>query len=173
MTNKVNIEFTQTQLEKALSDKEKLTTLFTLRDRKIKRLIVILNDIFLVTFSFIISGFIANELFVFDRYYILFLGISGILFFYRKIHDNVIKNIGLRYISNLIIGIVLSFSSYYLFIKFIIKDIIASEIIFNSGFIAFFFSSRFMVTVQTPESISIFINSESLFILKLLFFYRA
>ena len=121
-----------------IKNKEKLTTLFTLQDRRIKRLIVILNDIFLVTFSFIISGFVANKLFVFDRYYILFLGISGIFFFYRKIHDNVIKNIGLRYISNLIIGIVLSFFSYYLFIKFIIKDIIASEVIFNSGFIAFF-----------------------------------
>lgn len=121
-----------------IKNKEKITKLLTLQDRRIKRLIVILNDILLVTFSFIISGLVINKFFIFDRYYLLFLGISGIFFFYRKIYDNVIKNIGLKYISSLIIGVVLSFSSYYLFIKFIIKDSIAAEIIFNSGFITFF-----------------------------------
>lgn len=121
-----------------IKNKEKITKFLTLQNKKVKRFVVILNDIFLVTFSFLISGLVINESFVFNRYYLLFLGISGIFFFYRKIYDNVIKNIGFKYISSLMIGVGLSFFSYYLFIKFIIKDNIAAEIIFNSGFIAFF-----------------------------------
>ena len=121
-----------------IKNKEKITKFLILQNKKVKRFIVILNDIFLVTFSFLISGLVINESFVFNRYYLLFLGISGIFFFYRKIYDNVIKNIGFKYISSLMIGVGLSFFFYYLFIKFIIKDNIAAEIIFNSGFIAFF-----------------------------------
>lgn len=139
-----------------IKNKEKITKFLTLQNKKVKRFIVILNDIFLVTFSFLISGLVINESFVFNRYYLLFLGISGIFFFYRKIYDNVIKNIGFKYISSLMIGVGLSFFSYYLFIKFIIKDNIAAEIIFNSGFIAFFLIllSRMMARFLLYETLS-------------------
>ena len=139
-----------------IKNKEKITKFLILQNKKVKRFIVILNDIFLVTFSFLISGLVINESFVFNRYYLLFLGISGIFFFYRKIYDNVIKNIGFKYISSLMIGVGLSFFSYYLFIKFIIKDNIAAEIIFNSGFIAFFLIllSRIMARFLLYENLS-------------------
>jgi len=139
-----------------IKNKEKITKFLILQNKKVKRFIVILNDIFLVTFSFLISGLVINESFVFNRYYLLFLGISGIFFFYRKIYDNVIKNIGFKYISSLMIGVGLSFFFYYLFIKFIIKDNIAAEIIFNSGFIAFFLIllSRIMARFLLYENLS-------------------
>jgi len=139
-----------------IKNKEKITKFLILQNKKVKRFIVILNDIFLVTFSFLISGLVINESFVFNRYYLLFLGISGIFFFYRKIYDNVIKNIGFKYISSLMIGVGLSFFSYYLFIKFIIKDNIAAEIIFNGGFIAFFLIllSRMMARFLLYENLS-------------------
>ena len=108
------------------------------QNRSIKKFLVIINDAVLVTIAFLIMNQSLGEIFQFDIYYSIFLFASGILFFRNKIYDNVIQNIGIRYISKLAILTGISFLSYYILAKFFFNNYILSQTIFNSSFLSFF-----------------------------------
>tara|TARA_Y100001970_G_scaffold107653_1_gene134666 strand:+ start:33489 stop:35306 length:1818 start_codon:yes stop_codon:yes gene_type:complete len=102
-----------------------------------KRLILICTDIFL-SFIAIIFCSILFGLSYFPIYLALIIvSFTGIIFFYRGLHDNVIGNIGLKFISNSMILIISTFSIYSIIVYFILNANL-SKIIFTSGFVVFF-----------------------------------
>ena len=102
-----------------------------------KRLILICNDIFL-SFIAIMLCLMLFGLNYFPIYLVLIIvSLTGIIFFYRGLHDNVIGNIGLKFISNSMILIISTFSIYSIIVYFIL-NVTLSKIIFTSGFIVFF-----------------------------------
>ena len=145
---------------------KKITDYLVSQNRSIKKILVIINDAILVTMAFLIMSQSLGEIFKFDIYYTLFLLISGILFFYNKIYDNVIQNIGIRYISKIIILIGISFLSYYLLANFFFNNHLLSQIIFNSSFLSFFliiFSrllARFLLYENTEEKEKIILYTD-------------
>ena len=102
-----------------------------------KRSILICNDIFL---SFI-GIKICSILFGIDYFptylALIIVLLTGIIFFSRGMHDNVVGNIGLKFIFNSMILIIFTFSIYSVIVYFIYNDAF-SKIIFISGFIVFF-----------------------------------
>lgn len=102
-----------------------------------KRLILICNDIFLSFIAIILCSMLFG-LNYFPIYLVLIIvSLTGIIFFYRGLHDNVIGNIGLKFISNSMILIISTFSIYSIIVYFIL-NVTLSKIIFTSGFIVFF-----------------------------------
>ena len=112
---------------------------FKSQSKLIKRIILVLNDIMLVFTSLIISSFIINENYnILNNTFFSITLITVALFYYKDMHNNVIKNIGLRYIYT---SMRLTLSIFFIFsfiIGFIFKDIILSKVVFISGFIVFF-----------------------------------
>ena len=102
-----------------------------------KRLILICNDIFLSFIAIMLCSMLFG-LNYFPIYLVLIIvSLTGIIFFYRGLHDNVIGNIGLKFISNSMILIISTFSIYSIIVYFIL-NVTLSKIIFTSGFIVFF-----------------------------------
>lgn len=102
-----------------------------------KRLILICTDI-LLSFTAIKLCSILFGLSYFPIYLTsIIVSLTGIIFFYRGLHDNVIGNIGLKFISNFMIIILSTFSIYSIIVYFIL-DVTLSKIIFISGFLVFF-----------------------------------
>ncbi len=147
-------------------NQRKITNYLVSQNRSIKKILVIINDAILVTMAFLIMSQSLGEIFRFDFYYILFLSISGILFFYNKIYDNVIQNIGIRYISKIIILIGISFLSYFLLAKFIFNNHLLGQIIFYSSFLSFFLiifsrlSARFILYENIEEKEKIILYTD-------------
>ena len=102
-----------------------------------KRLILICNDIFLSFIAIMLCSMLFG-LNYFPIYLVLIIvSLTGIIFFYRGLHDNVIGNIGLKFISNSMILIISTFSIYSIIVYFIL-NVTLSKIIFTSGFVVFF-----------------------------------
>ena len=122
-------------------NKRAIANLLIKQNKLVKRFIVISNDFLIVLFSFLISSSIFSGVFSLESnifHVLLIIFITGIIFYYRNIHDNVIKNIGIQYIYNLSFVIFVSFFSYYISIRFLMEDILFANIVFVSGFISFF-----------------------------------
>ena len=122
-------------------NKRAIANLLIKQNKLVKRFIVISNDFLIVLFSFLISSSIFSGVFSLESHIfhvLLIIFITGIIFYYRNIHDNVIKNIGIQYIYNLSFVIFVSFFSYYISIRFLMEDILFANIVFVSGFISFF-----------------------------------
>ena len=122
-------------------NKRAIANLLIKQNKLVKRFIVISNDFLIVLFSFLISSSIFSGVFSLESnifLVLLIIFITGIIFYYRNIHDNVIKNIGIQYIYNLSFVIFVSFFSYYISIRFLMEDILFANIVFVSGFISFF-----------------------------------
>ena len=101
-------------------DKISIANLLIKQNKLVKRFIVISNDFSIVLFSFLVSSLIFNSLSSFlskISYILLIIFITGIIFYYRNIHNNVIKNIGIQYIYNLSFVIFVSSFFYYLSIS--------------------------------------------------------
>ena len=104
---------------------------FKSQSKLIKRIILVLNDTMLVFTSLIISSFIINENYnILNSTFFSITLITVTLFYYKDMHNNVIKNIGLRYIYT---SMRLTLSIFFIFsfiIGFIFKNIILSKVVF-------------------------------------------
>tara|TARA_B110000196_G_scaffold48011_1_gene38589 strand:+ start:2493 stop:4319 length:1827 start_codon:yes stop_codon:yes gene_type:complete len=112
---------------------------FKSQNKLIKRVILVSNDITLIFVSLITSSFIITENYSISSgmsFWIILL--TGSIFYYKGMHNNVVKNIGLQYVYTSM-GVILSiFFVYSLVIGFILEDIILSKVVFISGFIVSF-----------------------------------
>lgn len=105
----------------------------------IKRIILIVNDILLISTSLVASSFIiSNEYIISNLTLSLIVGITGILFYCKGMHDNVVKNIGLQYIYTTMALILPTFFLYSFILILFFENTLLSKIVFVSGFIAFF-----------------------------------
>lgn len=115
-----------------------IKTFFKSQNKIVKKIILIFNDILLLSFSLKISSFIITENYNISNsifYCIILFTMS--FFYYKGMHNNVIKNIGLQYVYTSV-GVILStFFAFSFVIGFILEDIILSKVVFVSGFIAF------------------------------------
>lgn len=102
-----------------------------------KRLILICTDIFLSSFALILCSILFGLSYFPIYLALIILALTGIIFFYRGLHDNVIGNIGLKFISDFMILIISTFSIYSIIVYFIFNENL-SKIIFTSGFVVFF-----------------------------------
>ena len=102
-----------------------------------KRLILICTDIFLSFFAIIFCSILFGLSYFPIYLALIIVSFTGIIFFYRGLHDNVIGNIGLKFISNSMILIISTFSIYSIIVYFILNANL-SKIIFTSGFVVFF-----------------------------------
>ncbi len=102
-----------------------------------KRLILICNDVFLSFVAIMVCSILFGLNYFPISLALIIVSLTGIIFFYRSMHDNVIGNIGLKFIYNSMILIISTFSIYSIIVYFTINATL-SKIIFTSGFIVFF-----------------------------------
>tara|TARA_S200000501_G_scaffold336210_1_gene341434 strand:+ start:32192 stop:34009 length:1818 start_codon:yes stop_codon:yes gene_type:complete len=102
-----------------------------------KRLILICTDIFLSFIAIILCSILFGISYFPIYLALIIVSLTGIIFFYRGLHDNVIGNIGLKFISNSMILIISTYSIYSIIVYFIL-NVTLSKIIFTSGFLVFF-----------------------------------
>lgn len=116
-----------------------ISNFFKNQNKLIKRLILIANDIALIFLALVSSSLIIEWNYnISNSVFLVIIGVTSFLFYYRGMHDNVIKNIGLQYIYT-VMGLILSLFLFYSFIiGVIIQDLLLAKIVFVSGFIAFF-----------------------------------
>ncbi len=109
------------------------------QNKLIKRIILVFNDITLIFLALIISSFIVTENYSISSVMSFWITLlTGSIFYYKGMHNNVVKNIGLQYVYTSMRVIISIFFVYSLVIRFILEDIILSKIVITSGFILFF-----------------------------------
>ena len=116
-----------------------IKSFFKDQSKLIKRIILISNDIILVLSSLVISSFIINQNYnILNGTFFSITLITVALFFYKNMHNNVIKNIGLQYVYTSMTLTLSIFFTFSFIIAFFLKDISLSKVVFISGFIVFF-----------------------------------
>ena len=116
-----------------------IKSFFKDQSKLIKRIILISNDIILVLSSLVISSFIINQNYdILNGTFFSITLITVALFFYKNMHNNVIKNIGLQYVYTSMTLTLSIFFTFSIIIAFFLKDISLSKVVFISGFIVFF-----------------------------------
>ena len=131
---------------------------FKNQSKLVKRIVLIFNDILLILISLVISSFIISDDYIISNLTLcLIVGITGILFYYKGMHDNVVKNIGLQYIYTTMALMLSTFFLYSFIIILFSENILLSKVVFVSGFIAFFLIvlSRIVAKFILYESVNI------------------
>ena len=110
-------------------------------DRKYKKILIILNDIFLVCISFIIASILTNHINEFNYFITLFISVSvslTLLIFYKS-YQEIFRYISISYFYNIFYTSVIHFIILFFFTIIITNKVDVYKLIFLHSFLIFNF----------------------------------
>ena len=129
-------------------------------DRKYKKFLIIINDILLVTLSFIIASILTN--YIYDFNYLITLLISvcislTLLIFYKS-YQEIFRFISINYFYNIFYTAVFHFIILFFFSMIIINKIEVYKLIFLHSFLIFNFITLSRLLINFLRNIQSNIN---------------